>query len=167
MRHIKLSTAVHSWHSSHDVCAQHHFPCSSAPASGPCTQTISPSARYLSVDSAFYILHDIRALRFCNVPPVIQQHLSMVLHNPVVPRTKPCSYILQVQTPQQRRANEKFAKQETARRGKAEAPVKQKQKFKPPISPLWIGICVNKREKNPLLIKYRNSRFCRRWWIDL
>ena len=45
----------------------------------------------------------------------------------------------QAQTPQQRKANERYAKQEASKRGKPESEIKQKQKFKPPISPLWIG----------------------------
>ncbi|KAH8200771.1 hypothetical protein TruAng_005088 [Truncatella angustata] len=45
------------------------------------------------------------------------------------------------QTPQQRRANEKFAKDQNARRGKSEAErqVRTKQVQKAPISPLWLG----------------------------
>ncbi|KAL1878306.1 hypothetical protein Plec18167_004373 [Paecilomyces lecythidis] len=42
------------------------------------------------------------------------------------------------QTPQQRRANEKYAKQEAAKRGKPATIVKQKQKPKTPISTGWI-----------------------------
>lgn len=45
----------------------------------------------------------------------------------------------QAQTPQQRKANERYAKQESAKRGKSESVVKQKQKSNPPISKLWIG----------------------------
>jgi len=41
------------------------------------------------------------------------------------------------QTPQQRKANEKFAKREEAKRGKPEKSVK-KQKFKSPISQGWL-----------------------------
>lgn len=45
------------------------------------------------------------------------------------------------QTPQQRRANERYAKQESAKRGKPDSAVKQKiQKFNPPVSKLWIGM---------------------------
>ncbi|MCJ1288360.1 hypothetical protein MMC26_007715 [Xylographa opegraphella] len=44
------------------------------------------------------------------------------------------------QTPQQRKANERYAKLESAKRGKPESAIKQKQKFKQPISPLWIGM---------------------------
>ncbi|KAH6649003.1 hypothetical protein BKA67DRAFT_539006 [Truncatella angustata] len=45
------------------------------------------------------------------------------------------------QTPQQRRANEKFAKDQNARRGKSEAErqVRTKQVQKAPISPLWLA----------------------------
>ncbi|KAK0626605.1 hypothetical protein B0T14DRAFT_391256, partial [Immersiella caudata] len=46
----------------------------------------------------------------------------------------------QAQTPQQRRANEKFQKEQEARRGKSEDQLKKKTKevFKAPISPLWL-----------------------------
>jgi len=50
--------------------------------------------------------------------------------------------IIMAQTPQQRKANERYAKQEASKRGKPESAVKQKPKYKPPISPLWIGILV-------------------------
>ncbi|KAM0802585.1 hypothetical protein BDR22DRAFT_794265, partial [Usnea florida] len=46
------------------------------------------------------------------------------------------------QTPQQRKANERYARQEAAKRGKPESAIKQKQKFNPPISPVWIGILI-------------------------
>lgn len=60
------------------------------------------------------------------------------------------SLLAQAQTPQQRRANERYARQEAAKRGKPESAIKQKQKFKPPISPIWIGTIsnVNKAESN-------------------
>ena len=45
----------------------------------------------------------------------------------------------QAQTPQQRKANERYARQEAAKRGKPESAVKHKQKWDPPISKLWIG----------------------------
>ena len=55
-----------------------------------------------------------------------------------------CIFILfanpmQAQTPQQRKANERYARQEAAKRGKPDGAIKQKSKFNPPISPLWIG----------------------------
>jgi hypothetical protein len=43
------------------------------------------------------------------------------------------------QTPQQRKANEKFAKTEAAKRGKGKAVVKQKQQQKSPVSIGWVG----------------------------
>jgi len=43
------------------------------------------------------------------------------------------------QTPEQRKRNEKFAKDQTARRGKSEVQIK-KQNSKSPISPLWLGL---------------------------
>ena len=46
---------------------------------------------------------------------------------------------VQAQTPQQRRANERYARQEAAKRGKPESAIKQKQNFSPSISPIWIG----------------------------
>ena len=46
---------------------------------------------------------------------------------------------LQAQTPQQRKANERYARQEAAKRGKPESAVKHKQKWDPPISKVWIG----------------------------
>ncbi|KAI9812652.1 MAG: hypothetical protein M1832_000372 [Thelocarpon impressellum] len=42
------------------------------------------------------------------------------------------------QTPQQRKANEKYARQEASKRGKPESAVKAKQNFKSPISTVWI-----------------------------
>ncbi|KAF3937607.1 hypothetical protein ABW19_dt0203601 [Dactylella cylindrospora] len=45
------------------------------------------------------------------------------------------------QTPQQRLANEKFAKREAAKRGKAEGDRKSyDKKAKSPISPMWLGL---------------------------
>ncbi|KAL2010143.1 hypothetical protein VTN00DRAFT_5950 [Thermoascus crustaceus] len=44
------------------------------------------------------------------------------------------------QTPQQRRANEKYARQEAAKRGKHESAVKQKQKPKSPVSTGWVVV---------------------------
>jgi hypothetical protein len=49
--------------------------------------------------------------------------------------------ISQAQTPQQRRANEKFAKNEAAKRGKGPTAVlKAKQQNKSPISTSWVGM---------------------------
>ncbi|KAK0516799.1 hypothetical protein JMJ35_001402 [Cladonia borealis] len=48
----------------------------------------------------------------------------------------------QAQTPQQRKANERYARQEAAKRGKPESAVKHKQKWDPPISKLWIGVLI-------------------------
>ncbi|KAK4164881.1 hypothetical protein QBC43DRAFT_288420 [Cladorrhinum sp. PSN259] len=44
------------------------------------------------------------------------------------------------QTPQQRRANQKFAKENESRMGKSEDQLKKKEKkdFKSPISPIWL-----------------------------
>ncbi|KAG9230241.1 hypothetical protein BJ875DRAFT_162582 [Amylocarpus encephaloides] len=44
------------------------------------------------------------------------------------------------QTPEQRKRNAKFAKEQTARRGKAPQEIKKKQDFKSPISPFWLVI---------------------------
>ncbi|KAK2750229.1 hypothetical protein FQN55_002374 [Onygenales sp. PD_40] len=44
------------------------------------------------------------------------------------------------QTPQQRRANERYAKHEASKRGKPETVVKQKQKFKSPLSVGWVVV---------------------------
>lgn len=46
------------------------------------------------------------------------------------------------QTPQQRRANAKFFKEQEANRGKSKDEIKKKTKeaFKSPISPLWLGV---------------------------
>ncbi|KAH8650838.1 hypothetical protein BGZ60DRAFT_420960 [Tricladium varicosporioides] len=44
------------------------------------------------------------------------------------------------QTPQQRKANAKFAKDQTAKRGKPATEIKKKQDSKSPISPLWLGL---------------------------
>jgi len=42
------------------------------------------------------------------------------------------------QTPQQRKANERYARQEASKRGKPESAIKQKKKFKSPVSTTWI-----------------------------
>jgi len=44
------------------------------------------------------------------------------------------------QTPEQRKRNAKFVKEQDARRGKAPTEIKKKQDFKSPISPLWLGV---------------------------
>jgi hypothetical protein len=48
---------------------------------------------------------------------------------------------LQAQTPQQRRANLKFTKDQEARRGKSEDQIKKRVKTvtKSPISPIWLS----------------------------
>jgi hypothetical protein len=58
------------------------------------------------------------------------------------------THCFKAQTPQQRKANEKFAKQEAAKRGKPESAIKKKEKFKSPIGPVWIGMT------------YTENRFC-------
>jgi hypothetical protein len=46
----------------------------------------------------------------------------------------------QAQTPEQRKRNEKFAKGQTAKRGKPQSEIKKKQQeFKSPISPVYLG----------------------------
>jgi hypothetical protein len=46
----------------------------------------------------------------------------------------------QAQTPQQRKSNQKFAKENTAKMGKPEGAIKKKQQsFKSPVSPIWLG----------------------------
>ncbi|KAI9848735.1 MAG: hypothetical protein M1837_006822 [Sclerophora amabilis] len=55
-------------------------------------------------------------------------------------RAEAHALIQQAQTPTQRRANEKYARQESAKRGKPESVTKQKPKTKSPISPVWIGL---------------------------
>ncbi|PGH06580.1 hypothetical protein AJ80_08139 [Polytolypa hystricis UAMH7299] len=47
---------------------------------------------------------------------------------------------LQAQTPTQRRANERFAKHEAAKRGKPETIVKQKPKSKSPLPIVWVVV---------------------------
>ncbi|KAK4458842.1 hypothetical protein QBC42DRAFT_275754 [Cladorrhinum samala] len=46
------------------------------------------------------------------------------------------------QTPQQRRANQKFAKENESRMGKSEDQLKKKEKrdVKSPISPIWLAL---------------------------
>ena len=53
--------------------------------------------------------------------------------------TKCCVNSIKAQTPQQRRANEKYARQEAAKRGRAESERQQRDITRSPISPLWIG----------------------------
>jgi hypothetical protein len=57
--------------------------------------------------------------------------------------------LLQAQTPQQRRANAKFVREQEARRGKSEDQLKKRTKETPksPISPVWLG----KRNPPPAL----------------
>ncbi|TVY47722.1 hypothetical protein LOCC1_G002401 [Lachnellula occidentalis] len=43
------------------------------------------------------------------------------------------------QTPEQRKRNAKFAKEQTAKRGKPASEIKKKQDFKSPISPFWLS----------------------------
>jgi Ribosome associated membrane protein RAMP4 len=47
----------------------------------------------------------------------------------------------QTQTPKQRIANEKFAKNEASKRGKHENIAKSKREVKSPVSTGWIGMC--------------------------
>ncbi|KAB8216021.1 Ribosome associated membrane protein RAMP4 [Aspergillus parasiticus SU-1] len=44
------------------------------------------------------------------------------------------------QTPQQRKANEKYAKSEAAKRGKGKTATKQKQNSKSPVSTGWVVV---------------------------
>ncbi|TPX15182.1 uncharacterized protein E0L32_004740 [Thyridium curvatum] len=46
------------------------------------------------------------------------------------------------QTPEQRRRNAKFVKEQEARRGKSETEIKKRTKdvAKSPISPMWLGV---------------------------
>ncbi|OJJ66635.1 hypothetical protein ASPBRDRAFT_137389, partial [Aspergillus brasiliensis CBS 101740] len=44
------------------------------------------------------------------------------------------------QTPQQRKANEKYAKQESAKRGKGKTVAKSKQTSRSPVSTVWVAI---------------------------
>ncbi|CAL8579689.1 hypothetical protein XPA_005423 [Xanthoria parietina] len=44
------------------------------------------------------------------------------------------------QTPQQRKANERYARQEAAKRGRPEAATKDSKSAKSPVSPIWIGL---------------------------
>jgi len=46
------------------------------------------------------------------------------------------------QTPQQRKANAKFAKAQDSARGKPESAIKKKDKAKPPISKGWVLLLV-------------------------
>jgi hypothetical protein len=46
----------------------------------------------------------------------------------------------QAQTPEQRKRNQKFAKDQSAKRGKPASEIKKKQDFKSPISPIWLGM---------------------------
>jgi len=79
--------------------------------------------RHIQADS----LHPLILFDFCS--PIFSQDFSAIP-------------ITMVQTPQQRRANEKFARTEASKRGKAETVVKKTQQKQPsPISPVWIGKC--------------------------
>lgn len=42
------------------------------------------------------------------------------------------------QTPQQRKANERFAKREESKRGKPDAALAKRHKFKSPVSPIYL-----------------------------
>ncbi|OJJ81099.1 RAMP4 family protein [Aspergillus glaucus CBS 516.65] len=46
------------------------------------------------------------------------------------------------QTPKQRKANEKYAKNEAAKRGKGQVPVKQKQSAKSSLPTGWLAVLV-------------------------
>lgn len=58
-----------------------------------------------------------------------------------MPLRRVLTAVRQVQTPTQRRANAKFAKEQEARMGKSTDQLKKRTKETPksPISPLWIG----------------------------
>ncbi|KAL7276859.1 hypothetical protein RUND412_000147 [Rhizina undulata] len=47
-----------------------------------------------------------------------------------------------VQTPHQRKANEKFAKRAESKHGKPEAALKKSKKFKSPVSQGWLIVLV-------------------------
>jgi hypothetical protein len=48
--------------------------------------------------------------------------------------------LTQAQTPQQRKANQKFAKAEEEKRGKPQSNLKKKVAEKSPISGMWLGM---------------------------
>lgn len=50
------------------------------------------------------------------------------------------TFYIMAQTPEQRKRNLKFAKEQSARRGKPESAIKKKQDVKAPISPLWLAL---------------------------
>lgn len=47
--------------------------------------------------------------------------------------------LAQAQTPQQRKANLKFHKDQEQKMGKPPAELKKKESFKSPVSPIWLG----------------------------
>lgn len=71
---------------------------------------------------------------------------SAFLSSPSLPSTRPEPLPLttpppaQAQTPQQRLANERYAKSEAAKRGKPPTAVKKQEVHKSPISKGWIGM---------------------------
>lgn len=73
------------------------------------------------------------------------QH-GLLIHDPLFCESTVHSRLtqpsVQAQTPQQRRANAKFAKDQEARRGKSSEELKKKSKVvqKSPISPFWLGM---------------------------
>ena len=90
----------------------------------------------------------------------------------------------QAQTPEQRRRNAKFVKEQEARRGKSEADVKKltREVQKSPISPVWLGmssplllVCWAAFQQGYLLLKavltvpalLRSPRLYCLWWSHL
>lgn len=54
----------------------------------------------------------------------------------------------QAQTPEQRKRNAKFTKEQNAKRGKPAQELKKKQEFKSPVSPMVLGKSPSRRIRN-------------------
>ncbi|KAK0109559.1 hypothetical protein ONS95_002245 [Cadophora gregata] len=85
------------------------------------------------------------------------------------------------QTPEQRKRNAKFTKEQNAKRGKPAQELKKKQEFKSPVSPVVLGItlprladlnivlyCIALGERILILgVVFRSSRICCLRWSDI
>jgi len=102
----------------------------SPPRLGDCYYTLTPPS-YIYNNGVIITKHIISP----RIPPELSGPCKVLWES------RP-SQLNMAQTPQQRRANERYARQEAAKRGKPESAIKQKQKFSSSISPIWIGVLV-------------------------
>ncbi|KUJ15576.1 uncharacterized protein LY89DRAFT_117044 [Mollisia scopiformis] len=78
-------------------------------------------------------------------------------------------HLPQAQTPEQRKRNAKFAKEQSLKRGKPASEIKKKQDFKSPISLGWLSTYIFRTSICRLLLTTNCSpiRLCGVWRFDL